>query len=270
MPRGMPSEKCKGLNTVSSGQFARTELQIGKDNLDRLCSSRVAVFGIGGVGGYCVEALARMGIGALDLFDGDVVCESNKNRQIIALSSTVGKYKVDVMADRIAEINSDCEVKVYRSYYLPENADEIDLSVYDYCVDAVDMVTAKIELVVRCKQAGTPIISCMGAANKLDPAEFIVTDIFNTEIDPLARILRKELRVRGIDELKVVYSKEKPLSPPDAAGSNTGKGEHSPETKETCQLRRQVPSSNSFVPPVAGFIAAGEVIKHLIDLTVIT
>ena len=225
----------------------------GPEKMQKLFAAKVAVFGVGGVGSYTAEALARSGIGSIDLFDNDVVCTSNINRQIIALHSSVGKYKVDVMRERILDINPGAEVGAYRIFYLPETADEVDLSKYDYVVDAVDTVTAKVELIVRAKDAGVPIICSMGAANKLDPTAFVVTDISKTEMDPLAKVIRKELRARGIKDVKVVYSKE-PASAPF--------GDVEPAVSMNSN-KRQTPASNSFVPPVVGMILAGEVVKYL-------
>jgi tRNA A37 threonylcarbamoyladenosine dehydratase len=221
--------------------FERTELVLGADALEKLKNARVAVFGVGGVGGYVVEALARCGVGALDIFDKDTVAESNINRQIIALHSTVGLYKTDVMKARINDINPDCAVTAHRVFYTPDNAGGFDFSVYAHIVDAVDMVSAKIEIIVRAKAAGVPVISCMGTGNKLDPARLEVADIYKTSVCPLARVMRAELKKRGVEGVKVVYSREEP--------------------KKTGQ---RTPGSVSFVPPVAGFIIAGEVIKDLI------
>ncbi len=233
-------------------QFLRTELLLGKTALEKLAASRVAVFGIGGVGGYVVEALARSGVGTLDLIDSDVVSPSNINRQIIATRKTVGKFKVDAAAERIAEINPAAKVIKHRIFYLPETADELDFREYDYVVDAIDTVTGKIAIVVNADKAGTPVISSMGTGNKLDPAAFEVADIYETSVCPLAKVMRHELKRRGIKSLKVVYSKEKPLKP--LAG---------PEND--LDSRRQVPGSVPFVPPAAGLIIAGEVVKDLIS-----
>jgi len=222
----------------SGGQFARTTLLFGQDKMEKLFAAKVAIFGVGGVGGYVAEALARSGVGAIDLFDKDRVSLTNLNRQIIALHSTIGRYKVDAMKARILDINPDCKVGAYRMFYLPETADEVDLSAYDYVVDAVDTVAAKIELIARAKAAGVPILSSMGAANKLDPARFLVADISRTETDPLAKAVRVGLRARGIREVKVVYSKEPPAG--------------------------QFPASNAFVPPALGLVIAAEVVKDLI------
>lgn len=221
-------------------QFSRTELLLGKDAMERLSCARVAVFGVGGVGGYVVEALVRSGVGAVDLIDNDKVCLTNLNRQIIATRSTIGQYKVDVMRDRILDINPECQVNVHKCFYLPETQAEFDFAQYDYVVDAVDTVTAKLALTVQAKEAGVPIISSMGAGNKLNPAAFEVADIYKTSVDPLARVMRRELKKRGIKKLKVVYSKEEPL------------------------IRRAMPGSTAFVPSVAGLLIASEVVKDLI------
>ena len=245
-------------------QLSRTELIFGKAAMDRLSSSKVAVFGIGGVGGYTVEALARSGIGTLDLFDDDKVCITNINRQIFATRKTVGRYKVDAAKERILEIDPNVKVNTFRVFYSPESADQVDLSVYDYVVDAVDTVTAKIELVMRCKAANTPIISSMGAGNKIDPAAFEVTDIYDTSVCPLAKVMRQELRKRGVDSLKVVYSKETPRAPIEDMAISCRKNCVCPAgTARKCTIRRQIPGSNSFVPPTVGLIIAGEVIKDL-------
>ncbi len=245
-------------------QFSRTELLLGKAAMDRLSSSRVAVFGIGGVGGYTVEALVRSGIGAVDLIDDDKVCLTNINRQIYATRKTVGKYKVDVAAERIAEINPDVKVVTHKMFYTPETSGQFDFSQYDYIVDAIDTVSGKLELVLKAQESGTPIISSMGAGNKLDPTAFIVDDIYNTSVCPLARVMRYELRRRGIKKLKVVYSKEKPMTPiDDMAISCRTNCICPPDTARKCTRRRQVPGSTAFVPSVAGLIIAGEIIKDL-------
>ncbi len=231
-------------------QFSRLELLIGSDALTRLQQARVAVFGVGGVGGYAVEALARSGVGALDLFDNDEVSLSNLNRQIIALHSTVGKKKVQVATERITDINPNCKVVPHAMFYLPEVADQVDLTAYNYVVDCVDTVTAKLELIRRCHEHGIPIISSMGAANKMEASAFCVADIYQTDIDPLAKVLRKKLRKLGIGQLKVVYSKEPPLEPMEKVML---------ENKA-----RPVPASNAFVPATAGLIIAGEVVKDII------
>jgi tRNA A37 threonylcarbamoyladenosine dehydratase len=245
-------------------QFSRTELLFGNEAMEKLNKSRVAVFGIGGVGGYTVEALARSGVGEFDLFDDDKVCLTNINRQLIATRKTVGKYKVEVMKDRILEINPKAVVNTHQTFYTPEVADQYDFSEYTYIVDAIDTVTAKIELVLRANQSNIPIISCMGAGNKLDPTMFEVTDIYKTSVCPLAKVMRKELRVRGVKKLKVVYSKEvskKPLE--DMAISCRANCICPPGAERKCTERRQIPGSTAFVPSVAGLIIAGEVIKDI-------
>ena len=247
-------------------QFSRTELLLGKEAMERLSRARVAVFGIGGVGGYTVEALVRSGVGAIDLIDDDKVCLTNLNRQIIATRSTVGKYKVEVMRDRILDINPDCKVEVHKCFYLPETRDEFDFSSYSYVVDAVDTVTAKIALVMQAQETGTPIISSMGAGNKLNPAMFEVADIYKTSVCPLAKVMRRELKKRGIRKLKVVYSKEQPLEPIDDMAISCR--EHCicpPGAVRKCTERRAIPGSNAFVPSVVGLIIAGEVVKDLTD-----
>lgn len=229
-----------------------------------LPGSRVAVFGIGGVGGYTVEALVRSGVGAIDLIDDDKVCLTNLNRQIIATRSTVGKYKVDVMKERILDINPKVEVNVHKCFYLPETKDEFDFTQYDYVVDAVDTVTAKIQLVMEAKEAGVPIISSMGAGNKLDPTAFQVADIYKTSVCPLAKVMRRELKKRGIKKLKVVYSQENPISPiEDMAISCRENCICPPGAEHKCTERRAIPGSTAFVPSVVGLIIAGEVIKDL-------
>ena len=246
-------------------QFSRTELLFGKEAMEKLADSRVAVFGIGGVGGYTVEALVRSGVGKLDLIDDDKVCLTNLNRQIIATRSTVGKYKVDVMKDRILDINPKAEVNVHKCFYLPETKDEFDFSQYDYVVDAIDTVTGKINLVMQAQQTNTPIISSMGAGNKMDPTAFRVADIYKTSVCPLAKVMRRELKKRGVKKLKVVYSEEKPLTPiEDEAISCKSHCVCPPGTVRKCTQRRQVPGSNAFVPSVVGLIIAGEVIKDLV------
>lgn len=232
--------------------------------MEKLAGSRVAVFGIGGVGGYTVEALVRSGVGAIDLIDDDKVCLTNLNRQIIATRSTVGKYKVDVMKERILDINPKVEVNVHKCFYLPETKDEFDFTQYDYVVDAVDTVTAKIQLVMEAKEAGVPIISSMGAGNKLDPTAFQVADIYKTSVCPLAKVMRRELKKRGIKKLKVVYSQENPISPiEDMAISCRENCICPPGAEHKCTERRAIPGSTAFVPSVVGLIIAGEVIKDL-------
>lgn len=246
-------------------QFSRTELLFGKDVMERLEQSRVAVFGIGGVGGYTVEALVRSGVGAIDLIDDDKVCLTNLNRQIIATRSTIGKYKVDVMKERILDINPNCKVEAYKCFYLPETKDDFDFSRYSYVVDAVDTVTAKIQLVMEAKEKNVPIISSMGAGNKLNPAEFEVADIYKTSVCPLAKVMRRELKKRGVKDLKVVYSKEQPTRPiEDMAISCRANCVCPPGTEHKCTERRDIPGSNAFVPSVVGLIIASEVIKDLV------
>ncbi len=247
-----------------SNPFSRTELLIGKEAMDKLAASRVAVFGVGGVGGYVVEALARSGVGALDLIDDDKVCLTNLNRQIIATHSTIGQYKVDVAARRIADIHPEAIVRTYKTFYTPDTADLFNFHDYDYVVDAIDTVTGKIGLVMQANAADTPIISSMGAGNKMDPAAFEVTDIYRTSVCPLARVMRTELKKRGIKKLKVVYSKEKPLTPLTDAENNASPKDLSADTARMGTVRRQTPGSNAFVPSAAGLILAGEVIKDLI------
>ena len=246
-------------------QFSRSELVFGKDAMERLKNARVAVFGIGGVGGYTVEALARSGVGALDLVDDDKVCITNLNRQILATHSTVAKYKVDVARDRILDINPHCQVTTYQTFFMPDTADQFDFSQYDYVVDAIDTVTGKIALVVKAKEAGTPIICAMGAGNKMDPTRFEVTDIYKTSVCPLAKVMRTECRKRKIKHLKVVYSKEPAMTPiEDDSISCKNHCICPPGTQRKCTIRRSVPGSNAFVPSVAGLIIGGEVVKDLI------
>ena len=282
-------------------QFSRTELMLGKAAISKLFEASIAVFGIGGVGGYAVEAFARSGIGRLDLFDDDKVCLSNLNRQIIATRKTVGEYKVDVAKERILDINPDAIVNAHRMFYIPDTSAQLDLSQYDYIVDAIDTVSGKIELAVRAAECGIPIISSMGAGNKMDATAFEVADIYDTSVCPLARVMRRELRKRGIQKLKVVYSKEIPIEPKKDIQSNRGEdygvnqktdmdaagktksGEESKvnyepdsvivsvpdsiyqmDTVRNTAKRRQIPGSNAFVPSVVGLIIAGEVIKALI------
>ena len=245
-------------------QFSRTELLLGEDNMQRLFNARVAVFGIGGVGGYTVEALARVGVGTLDLIDDDRICLTNLNRQIFATRKTIGKYKVDVMKERILEINPDADVEVRKCFYLPENAHEFPFEEYSYVVDAVDTVTAKIEIIMRAKAAEIPVISCMGAGNKLDASAFQVADIYKTKMCPLAKVMRRELKARGVKKLKVVYSEEKPVRPlEDMSISCRQHCVCPPGTDRKCTERRDIPGSIAFVPSVAGLILAGEVVKDL-------
>ena len=247
-------------------QFSRTELLLGKDGIEKLASSRVAVFGIGGVGGYTVEALARSGVGTFDLIDDDKICITNINRQIYALRSTVGKYKVDVAKDRILDINPNAVVNTYKTFYTPETADEFDFSQYDYVVDAIDTVVGKLTIVEKAKEVKVPVISSMGAGNKMNPTMFEVTDIFKTSVCPLAKVMRQELKKRKIRKLKVVYSKEIPIKPNDDIEISCKK--HCvcpPGTVRKCTARRQIPGSNAFVPSVVGLIIAGEVVKDLTE-----
>ncbi len=245
-------------------QFSRTELLLGKEAMKKLAGSRVAVFGIGGVGGYVCEALVRSGVGAFDLIDDDKVCLTNLNRQIIATRKTVGKYKAAVMKERILEINPDADVKIHQCFFLPENADIFAFEEYDYVVDAVDTVTAKIELVMKAQEKDVPIISCMGAGNKLDGSQFRVSDIYKTKMCPLAKVMRRELKKRGVKKLKVVYSEEKPIRPfADMSGGCRTSCICPPGAKHKCTERRDIPGSVAFVPSVAGLIMAGEVVKDL-------
>ena len=252
-------------------QFSRTELLLGKDAMKRLADARVAVFGIGGVGGYVCEALVRSGVGAFDLIDDDKVCLTNLNRQIIATRKTVGRYKTEVMKERILDINPDADVRIHNCFFLPENADEFPFEEYDYVVDAVDTVTAKIALVMKAKEKDIPIISSMGAGNKLDGSQFRVADIYKTKVCPLAKVMRRELKKRGIKKLKVVYSEEQPLTPvEDMAVSCRTNCICPPGAEHKCTQRRAIPGSVAFVPSVAGLIIAGEVVKDLIKNVEIT
>ena len=228
--------------------LSRTELLLGADGMEKLKNAHVAVFGVGGVGGYAVEALVRSGVGKIDIFDGDTVAVTNLNRQIIATRDTIGKYKVDVMKERALSINPDIKINAHKCYYMPDNADEYDFSAYSYIVDAIDTVTGKIEIIMRAAGANVPVISCMGAGNKLNAAMFEVADVYETSVCPLARVMRHELKKRGIKKLKVVYSKEEPIKP-------------LPSDEQT--EKRAVPGSAAFVPAAAGLIAAGEVVKDL-------
>ena len=231
-----------------TGSFSRTELFFGREGMERLWSSRVAVFGIGGVGGFAAEALARSGIGRLELIDSDTVAESNLNRQIIALHSTVGRPKVEVMRERIRDISPETEVTARQCLFLPETAEDFDFGRYDYVIDAIDNITGKIEIVLRAQAAGVPVISAMGAGNKLDPTALKTADIYSTSVCPLARVMRRELKKRGVKRLKVVYSEEPPISA---------------NAEEQTHAGRSIPASNAFVPSVMGLIIAGEVIKEL-------
>ena len=245
-------------------QFSRTQLLYGQDNMRKLAASRVAVFGIGGVGGYVVEALARSGVGALDLIDDDRVCITNLNRQILATRKTVGKYKVDAAEERIREINPQCEVRTYKTFYLPETQDQFDFHDYDYVVDAIDTVSGKLAIIENAKKAGVPVISSMGAGNKVDPAALEVADVYETSVCPLARTMRRECRKRGIDALKVVYSRETPIRPlEDMSISCRQHCVCPPGTVRKCTQRRDIPGSTAFVPSVAGLIIAAEVVRDL-------
>ncbi len=243
-----------------SDPFIRTRMLVGDEPLERLARAKVAVFGVGGVGGYCVEALARAGVGALHLYDDDTVSESNLNRQLAALRSTIGRPKGEVLAQRVRDINPDCQVEAIRMFYLPENADSVDLTQYDYVVDAVDTVAAKLELAVRCTALKVPLISAMGSGNKLNPTAFLVTDLSKTQGCPLARVMRKELRKRGITHLKVVYSTEAPRSPIRPAQAETPSGG---DTRPGTAARRDTPGSISFVPAAAGLVLASAVVREL-------
>jgi tRNA A37 threonylcarbamoyladenosine dehydratase len=263
-------------------QFSRTELLLGKENMEKLAAARVCIFGIGGVGGYVAEALARSGVGHLELVDNDVVCLSNLNRQIIATHQTLGRYKVDVMKERILSINPAAEVVIHKCFYLPETQAQFDFANYDYVVDAIDTVAGKIALVMQAEASGTPVISSMGAGNKLDAAAFRVADIYQTSGCPLARVMRKELKKRGVKKLKVVYSPELPVllqnekekTAEKVTAVFTGEGETEPsavcgdsaQREEVRQMpsRRSIPGSVAFVPSVAGLIIAGEVVQDLI------
>lgn len=235
-------------------RFSRTGLIFGQTAMNRLSEARVAIFGIGGVGGYAVEALARSGVGELDLIDNDTVSITNINRQIIALDSTVGMYKTDAAKARIGDINPLCRVNTYTTFFMPETSSQFNFSLYDYVIDAIDTVTGKIEIIMKAKDAGVPVISSMGAGNKTDPTAFEVADIYNTSVCPLARIMRQQLKKRGVKELKVVYSKEQPACPPEDAFTS----------EAVPPGRRSIPGSNAFVPSVAGLIIAGEVIKDIV------
>ena len=236
-------------------EFERTELLLGREAMEKLSRSWVAVFGLGGVGGYVVEALARSGIGALDLIDSDRVSRSNINRQILATQSSVGQYKAEAAARRVRDINPDCRVRAEICFFLPETRERFDFRQYDYVVDAIDTVTGKLSLIEAARAAGTPIICAMGAGNKTDPGSFLVADLYETSVCPLARVMRRECRRRGIDRLKVVYSREEPLRPPAAVPDGDGQ-----------DGRRDIPGSTAFVPPVVGMMLAGEVVKDLIGI----
>lgn len=245
-------------------QFSRTQLLLGPEAMGSLSQKRVAVFGIGGVGGYVCEALVRSGVGAFDLVDDDKVCLTNLNRQIIATRKTVGKYKAEVMRDRMLEINPNAQIEVHKCFFLPENADDFPFSEYDYIVDAVDTVTAKVELIMRAQKEGVPIISAMGAGNKLDAGRLKIADIYDTKTCPLARVMRKELKKRNVKRLKVVYSDEQPIRPMEDMSINCRT--HCicpPGAQHKCTERRDIPGSTAFVPAVAGLLIAGEIVKDL-------
>ena len=242
-------------------QYSRTRLLLGQQGIDRLRAARVAVFGVGGVGGYVVEALARSGVGALDLIDDDKVCLSNLNRQIIATHSTLGQYKVDAAAARIRDIDPDIQVRTYKIFYTPETADQFDFTQYSYVVDAIDTVSGKLALVMQARAAGVPVICSMGAGNKLDPTRFEVADLYETSVCPLARVMRAECRKRGIDHLKVVYSKEPPMAPRPEEAMPAGTPDSSPARPGA--PKKRAPGSNAFVPSAAGLIIAGQVVCDL-------
>ncbi len=245
-------------------QFSRTQLLYGEEAMRRFAASRVAVFGIGGVGGYVVEALARSGIGALDLIDDDRVCLTNINRQILATTKTVGQYKVDVARERVLDINPHCEVRTWKLFFLPETQDQFDFHVYDYVVDAIDTVTGKLAIIEKAKKAAVPVISSMGAGNKTNASLFEVADLYETSVCPLAKVMRRECRKRGIESLKVVYSREVPVRPEEDMSVSCR--QHCicpPGTARKCTARRDIPGSTAFVPSVAGLIIAGEIINDL-------
>lgn len=246
-------------------QFSRTQLLFGPEAMEKLRHSRIAVFGIGGVGGYAVEALARSGVGTLDLIDDDRVCLTNLNRQLHATRRTVGQYKVDAAKDRVADINPDCLVNIYKTFYMPDTKDQFDFSAYDYVIDAIDTVTGKLVLVEAAKAANTPVICSMGAGNKTDPTAFRVADIYETSVCPLARVMRTECRRRGIQHLKVVYSTEPPIRPLEDPTINCRRHCICPPGTRKCTVRRDIPGSTAFVPSVVGLIIAGEVVKDLVN-----
>ncbi len=245
-------------------QFSRTELLIGHEGIEKLAKARVAVFGIGGVGAYAVEALVRSGLGTIDIIDDDKVCITNLNRQLYATRKTVGKYKVDVAKERILDINPDCVVNTHQTFYTPETENQFDFSQYDYVIDAIDTVVGKLSLIEKAKAANTPIICAMGAGNKMDPTKFEVADISKTSVCPLAKVIRTELRKRRIKRVKVVYSKETPIKPKEDMSISCKAHCVCPPGTRKCTVKHQIPGSNAFVPPVVGMIIAGEVIKDLI------
>ena len=245
-------------------QFSRSQLVFGQEAMERLQGSRVAVFGIGGVGGYTVEALARSGVGALDLIDDDKVCLTNLNRQLFATRSTIGKYKVEVARDRILDINPKCNVTIHQTFFMPDTKDQFDFSQYDYVVDAIDTVTGKKEIILCARAAGVPVISSMGAGNKVEASAFRVADIYETKVCPLARVMRKICRQNGVNHLKVVYSEEKPIRPlEDMSISCRAHCVCPPGTARKCTERRDIPGSTAFAVAAAGMILAGEVVKDL-------
>jgi tRNA A37 threonylcarbamoyladenosine dehydratase len=245
-------------------EFSRTELIIGKEALEKLKNSKVAVFGIGGVGTYAVEGLVRSGVGKFVLVDDDCICLTNINRQLHATRKTVGRPKVEVMKERILEINPKAEVTTFQKFYLPESGDEMISDDYDYIIDAIDTVTAKIDIILKAKERGIPVISCMGAGNKLDPTRFEIVDIYKTTICPLAKVMRKELRQRGVESLKVLFSTELPVKPMETEDSSCSNSCICPKgTTRKCTVKHQIPGSISFVPSVAGLIIAGEVVKDI-------
>ena len=245
-------------------QFSRTQLLYGEEAIKKLSESRVAVFGIGGVGGYVCEALVRSGVGHFDLIDDDKVCLTNLNRQILATRKTVGKYKAEVMSERMKDINPDVDIRIHKCFFLPENANDFQFDEYDYVVDAVDTVTAKLELIMRSQSLGVPIISAMGAGNKIDAGRLKIADIYDTQVCPLARVMRHELRKRGVKKLKVVYSDEQPIRPiEDMSISCRTHCICPPGAQHKCTERRDIPGSTAFVPAVAGLLIAGEVINDI-------
>lgn len=246
-------------------QFSRTELLIGHEGIEKLSNARVAVFGIGGVGAYAVEALVRSGLGTIDIIDDDKVCITNLNRQLYATRKSVGKYKVEVAKERILDINPDCVVNTYQTFYTPETENQFDFSQYDYVIDAIDTVVGKLSLIEKAKKVNTPIICAMGAGNKMDPTRFEVADISKTSVCPLAKVIRTELRKRRIKGVKVVYSKELPIKPKEDMSISCKSYCVCPPGTRKCTVKHQIPGSNAFVPPVVGLIIAGEVIKDLID-----
>lgn len=249
-------------------QYSRTTLLIGPEALKKLHDSKVLIFGVGGVGGYVVESLARSGVGHLELVDDDMVCLTNLNRQLLALRGTVGQHKADLAAERVHSIDPRIEVNVRKTFFLPENAEEFNFSEYDYVVDAVDTVTAKLEIIMRAQAAGTPVISCMGCGNRLDPTQVRIGDIYKTSMDPLAKVMRHELKKRRVKHLKVVWSTEKPIRP-DPNNDDDNCRTHCicpPGQTRSCGIRRDIPGSSAFVPPAAGFAIGSEIVRDLIGL----